>query len=197
MRAQEAFDEFVRDGVWPFLRGQGFKRSAATFHRADGANWQVINLQKSAYSAAAAVRFTANLGVAFDRLRDGVHDWPAGKRPAESRCHLRVRLGLLLSGEDTWWRLTPDSNLEAFTDTINTALANYAFPWLETRSDERRLIELMQDRDQLEGQRYDFLYWLARLANEHGELDLALRAEAVRAKKGAEIDRMRRVAPPL
>ncbi|MDX6525802.1 MAG: hypothetical protein QOI43_1313, partial [Gaiellales bacterium] len=30
MRAQEAFDELVRDGVWPFLAPRGFLRTKYT-----------------------------------------------------------------------------------------------------------------------------------------------------------------------
>jgi hypothetical protein len=46
VRAQEAFDELVRDGICPFLEQRGFLRSTFTFHRKAGSNRQVINLQK-------------------------------------------------------------------------------------------------------------------------------------------------------
>ena len=62
------------------LRGE-----EATFHRPDGENWQVINLQKSTYSSGHEVTFTINLGVALDRLRDQIHTWPEGRRPSAVR----------------------------------------------------------------------------------------------------------------
>ncbi|MDX6564906.1 MAG: hypothetical protein QOE10_568, partial [Gaiellales bacterium] len=122
MRAQEAFDELVRDGVWPFLEARGFLRAKYTFHRRVGPNWQVINLQKRGSSDATRVTFTANLGVALDRLRSGSYDWAPGRRPAEYRCHLRERVGYLLREDDTWWEVTADANVVALAETITLVL---------------------------------------------------------------------------
>lgn len=188
MRAQEAFDEMIRDGIWPFLKTHGFKRSKTTFHRPEAKNWQVINVQKSTYSDAGEVSFTINLAVALDLLRDQIHNWPEGKRPPESRCHLRQRIGILLRGQDTWWSLTPDSNIAALSDTINTAIAHVGLPWLEARSDEERLLAVARDPAQLSAQRRDHLHWLAQLARtlNKPELVTAIQAEQVlRAEQAA------------
>src|SRR5258708_495552 len=90
--AQETFERMVGDDIWPFLRERGFKRSKGTFHRAAGAHWQVVNLQKSAYSDRDAVSFTINLGVARDDLRRDESDRREGKRPPVYGCHFQERL---------------------------------------------------------------------------------------------------------
>jgi hypothetical protein len=147
VRAQEAFDELVGDGIWPFLQQRGFMRSKFTFHRKAGPNWQVINLQKRASSDASRVTFTANLGVAVDRLRSGSYDWSPGRRPAEYRCHLRERIGYLLRDEDTWWEVSADSNIVALAETITLVLDLYAIPWLDARSSDAALMDLLGEHD--------------------------------------------------
>jgi hypothetical protein len=189
VRAQEAFDELVADGVWPFLEQRGFLRSRSTFHRRAGANWQVINLQKRTSSDAARVSFTANLGVALDRLRTGTYDWPPGRRPAEYRCHLRERIGYLLREDDTWWEVTADSNVVALAETVTLALELYALPWLDARSHEDALVALVRDPAALRAEGGpERLRWLARLMDLLGEHD---------ARRAVELESARRHAARL
>jgi hypothetical protein len=187
MRAQEAFDELVLEGVWPFLEQRGFMRSKYTFHRRRGVNWQVVNLQKSSHSDASTVRFAANLGVALERLRTGAYDWAPGRRPAEFRCHLRVRAGQLLSERDTWWEVGPDSNLDALAETVTLVLDLYAIPWLDERSTDDGLVALARDPEALRSdQGPDSLRWLSKLMSQLGELDAQRLVDAESARRHAE-----------
>jgi hypothetical protein len=187
MRAQEAFDELVAEGVWPFLEPRGFMRSKYTFHRKAGPNWQVINLQKRASSDASRVVFTANLGVALDRIRTGTYDWAPGRRPAEYRCHLRERIGYLLRDEDTWWVVSADSNVVALAETITLVLELYAIPWLDARSSDQALVALVRDPASLQAERGpERLRWLARLMDLLGEHDARRAVELESARRHAE-----------
>jgi hypothetical protein len=187
VRAQEAFDELVRDGIWPFLEPRGFMRSKFTFHRKVGPNWQVINLQKRASSDASRVTFTANLGVALDRLRSGTYDWRAGRRPAEYRCHLRERIGYLLRDEDTWWEVSADSNVVALGETITLVLELYAIPWLDARSSDAALLALVRDPAALQVEDGPArLRWLARLMDLLGEHDARRAVESESARRHAQ-----------
>jgi hypothetical protein len=186
VRALEAFDELVGDGIWPFLEQQGFLRSKFTFHRKAGSNWQVINLQKRASSDASRVTFTANLGVALDRLRSGTSDWPAGRRPAEYRCHLRERIGYLLRDEDTWWEVSADSNIMALAETITLVLELYGIPWLDARSSDAALLALVRDPAALRVEDGPGrLRWLARLMDLLGEQAARRAVEAESARRHA------------
>jgi hypothetical protein len=187
VRAQEAFDELVRDGVWPFLAQRGFMRDRSTFHRRVGANWQVVNLQKAASSDAGRVSFTANLGVALDRLRTGTYDWRPGRRPAEYRCHLRERIGYLLRDEDTWWEVSADSNVVSLAETITLALELYGLPWLDARSSDAALVALVRDPVALRAEGgADRLRWLARLMDLLGEHDARRIVEIESARRHVE-----------
>ncbi|MEO9174734.1 MAG: DUF4304 domain-containing protein [Gaiellales bacterium] len=186
MRAQEAFDELVDGRVWPFLLTHDFKRSRYTFHRRHGANWQVINLQKSTRSSAEIVHFTANLGVALDRLRTGGYDWAPGRRPPEFRCHMRARVGQLLSGRDTWWDLSADSNTVALGETVTLVLELYAMPWLDARSTDEALIALARDPEALRDEPgQDPLRWLSRLMGQLGEAEARRTVDAEAARRHA------------
>jgi hypothetical protein len=187
VRAQEAFDELVLEGVWPFLEARGFLRSKATFHRRVGPNWQVINLQKRGSSDATLVTFTANLGVALDRLRSGSYDWAPGRRPAEYRCHLRERVGYLLREDDTWWEVTADANVVALAETITLVLELYAIPWLDARSTDDALIALVRDPVALRAEGGpERLRWLARLMDLLGQHDARRAVEVESARRHAE-----------
>jgi hypothetical protein len=187
VRAQEAFDELVGDGVWPFLETRGFLRSKYTFHRKVGPNWQVINLQKRASSDATRVTFTANLGVALDRLRSGTYDWSPGRRPAEYRCHLRERVGYLLREDDTWWEVSADTNVVALAETITLVLELYAIPWLDARSTEDALVALVRDPAALRAEGGpERLRWLARLMDLLGQHDARRAVEVESARRHAQ-----------
>jgi hypothetical protein len=151
----------------------------------------VINLQRRTDSNAAEIPFTINLGVAIERLPDRAHNWSVGKRPLEYRCHFRRRLGWLMAGMDTRWSLTPDTNTVALADTTNTALEAYGFPWLEARSNEDRLLDIVRDAERHEAETYPDLVWLAEIAEQRGTGDLHAWAQAVKARKWGEVERLR------
>jgi hypothetical protein len=142
MRAQEAFEEMLAEHIWPALKDKGFKRSKSTFHRPIDENWEVVNLQRSYYSDRDEVRFTVNVAVGIERLREGALTWADDKRPPEYKCHFRERLGILLSGRDTWWSVTPDTNTAELAGSVLLAVERYGLPWLEARSTHERLRSL-------------------------------------------------------
>jgi hypothetical protein len=191
--AQEKFDELVRDGVWPFLRAHGFKRTRATFHHPVGDNWEVVNLQKSRWSDRRSVSFTVNLAVGLDRLRERQYDWGEGKRPSDARCQLRKRLGLLMSDRDLWWKVGRLTRIPALADTVNTALERYAFPWLEARSTDDALLALLRSEEGLRAEPVHHLYWLEKLAARLGDEELARRVSAERERKDAALEERRRL----
>ena len=62
--AQEIFAAMLRDELAPRLRQLGFKGSRQAFLLPDDHRWIQIGFQKSAWSDAGSVRFTANVTVA-------------------------------------------------------------------------------------------------------------------------------------
>jgi hypothetical protein len=186
--AQDAFDELLRAHIWPFLKGRGFKRSKATFHRPVGQNWQVVNFQKSVSSDRDAVRFTVNLAVAIDRLRSGVYDWPEGKRPPQMRCHLRERLGAVMSDRDVWWEVFPRLELDPLAEAIMLALDRYGLPWLDAHASEDAIVALLQDDARIQEELPHHLYWYAELMEKLGNDELRRKADAERKRLEREAE---------
>lgn len=136
--AQDLYDEMVRNSIAPRMKARGFKKTRTNFHRNVGPNWEVVNLQRSAYSEADHVSFTVNLGVAFESIREAVRPsgWKQGTRPTEYACHLRQRLGLVLGDRDIWWDIFPETDVPALGDAVAEAIERFGLPWLERRSDD-------------------------------------------------------------
>jgi hypothetical protein len=183
--AQEAFESLVRDRVWPSLREHGFKRSRSTFHRRHGPNWQVVNLQKSEYSSRDEVSFTVNLAIGLESLREGVLSWPDGRRPAESKCHVRQRMGALLTGEDVWWDVTADGDIEQTAEAVRVALEQYGLPWLDAHTDDERLAAIANDPVALRATPPFVLHPIARLMRKRGDEGAA---EAVEQELARQTD---------
>ena len=140
---QSRFDEMVRLTIGPVLKSEGFLRTKYSFHRRVERNWEVINLQKSGFSDKAIVRFAANLGVGLDTLRGS--RWADDTRPPVNKCQLRERLGVLITGEDTWWwAVTQDTDITEMGEAIVSALRQYGLPWLDAHATNDRLRELVR-----------------------------------------------------
>jgi hypothetical protein len=177
MTAQEAFEAFVRDEIWPFLKERGFKRSKGTFHRPVGEDWEIINLQKSAYSDADEVRFTINLAVAYKSLTEGGRGWPKGKRPPAHQASVQQRLGLLLGERDAWWEVAADGGTAALADAVLLALERYGVPWLEERSTLEAVFALLANRERLNAEPAHLVSIYKRLADTAGRDDLVAVAD--------------------
>jgi hypothetical protein len=189
MTAQDAFDALVRDHIAPPLSVLGFKRTRATFHRPVEENWEVINLQRSQFSSAASVSFTANLAVGLDILREGVHDWAEGKRPPESRCHFRSRIGWLLSRQDVWWDIKPDTDLLAMSEAVLEAVTRYGLPWLAVYSHPEQAWPA--HRDDLRSLHFMELKPLGQLVAKLGLPDAEEAVAAERQRRNEEVRRLR------
>lgn len=173
----------VAQNIGPSLKASGFKRSKATFHRPVGDNWEVVNLQRSRYSDREVVRFTVNLAVGIGRLREGVLTWADGKRPNEYKCHFRERLGILSSGRDTWWRVSPDTNVVELAEAVLLAIETYGLPWLEARSTDEGLRSVARsDLSRVYAHHLDIL---ARLMDDLGDEQAGAMIERELQRRGA------------
>lgn len=176
MTAQETFEAFIGDEVWPFLKQRDFRRSKGTFHHAVGESWEIINLQKSSYSDSDEVHFTANLAVAFKSLTEGGRGWPKGKRPPAHGCRVQQRLGFVLGEHDTWWSVSAGADTESLGDAVRLALERYALPWLVARSSEEAVFQLLADPDRLASEPAHLVPVYKLLAEGAGREDLAASA---------------------
>lgn len=139
--AQERLRAVIDLAVAPVLKAHGFKKQAKTFWLPGEGAWGVANFQSSARGERCAGRFTVNLGVALERLRDVSVGW-TGERPKESDCHMRERLGFLLPDrlpQDYWWAVDPDTDLARLGDEMAALMAEVVVPFLVARTSEKAL----------------------------------------------------------
>jgi hypothetical protein len=146
MSALDDFDVVVGDVVAPALREWGFRRRRTTFRRRSGEAWQIVNLQKSKWSARERVEFTVNLGVALDALAGDPPAWASRGWPLEYECHFRMRLAALGEADDRWeslgrWR---DSRRRTARRVLD-GLSERGVPWLDLYSDPALLLAHIAD----------------------------------------------------
>ncbi len=162
-RAQSVFKRFVDEEIAPFLRERGFARSGSTFHvRRDDA-WGVVNFQRSASSTAAQVRFTVNVGATSEHLRDHPPwKWGGGRRPAESSCVVRERIGSLSGQSDVWWTIDHEAHLARLGEDVRAVLADYALRWLEPLLSNDALATFVREHGTVEADEAEIVAALSR-----------------------------------
>lgn len=125
-------DRAVNLGLRPRLRDCGFRRNSTHYWRGEGDVIQVLSVQKSQWNSSDSGKFTLNLGVHFPLVAEvllGRDNMP--RPPQESYCILRQRAGMLLSGRDEWWTVTPETDVDELAGTLQRALEEHVLPWFE------------------------------------------------------------------
>ncbi|HYF71751.1 MAG TPA: DUF4304 domain-containing protein [Nocardioides sp.] len=138
--AQSLYDLLVKEHLSPGLRALGFKGSGGRYALAGVAPFALLGLQKSAYSDAAEVQFTANLTVVsedvWQTLRSQRPHYPERPSPG-TRYGDRVpqaRIGALTpSGEDKWWRVTSPELLSDVASDVLHDVEVYGVPWMRSQ----------------------------------------------------------------
>lgn len=127
--------------VAPTLKAAGFRKRRNAFNRSvAGQLVHVIDFQMGTYLPGTMYgEFTINLGVYLPRVADRLDRYQLGvpvKQDSDGRrawvnesdCHLRYRIGHLLTpSEDTWWSL---DDAEAAATAVD-ALSNVGLAWLD------------------------------------------------------------------
>lgn len=183
--AQEAFAALIEDDLSPLLVDFGFRRVGNTFHRGVGANWEVVNVQKSRSSSLRVVTFTVNLGVGWAGLREGTLTWPDGQRPALTQCHFADRLGTVAEGRDVWYDLTRWTNTHKLATRVAGVLEESGLPWLDGRSSSEEALALAGSDAVMKRLPVPQLAPFVRVADLLGETALSDRLHALIVAKDA------------
>jgi hypothetical protein len=142
MDAQAAFEGLVSSAARS-LAQEGFSQRGQTLHRRKGANWQVVNFQKSVASSAQRVVFTINVGIVSARLTAFFSRKNVNKKPTSDDCHWRKRIGYLLpTQQDVWWTLDDRTKLDALITEMLTVIMHYALPVLDQYASDEQLRDL-------------------------------------------------------
>jgi len=135
---QAVYNDLVKERLSPAFRRLGFTGSGGRYSLKSDSCWALLGLQKSAYSDAREVQFTANLLVvaraAWSAMRAERTYLP--ERPSPSTKYgppaAIQRIGRLLPDPaDLWWRLTTDSDISAVAEDALNKVRDYGLPWLQ------------------------------------------------------------------
>ncbi len=77
------------------------------------------------------MRFTIEIGAGPERLRHYVPWWAERSRPRITDCLVRERIGLLADGNDRWWEIGRETELDRLGSEVRWFLAEYGLPFLE------------------------------------------------------------------
>jgi len=150
--------EAIQKPVTEFLRAAGFKKSGRTYNRlVDDGLAHVINFQMGRYPLAnqsvTGIRqnehgkFTVNLGIHLPCVSKIEWGKIGQGTLREYDCQVRVRLGGLAYGQDTWWPLEPPA-LET-GQTMTGLLEKYGLPFLSTFANYESVLVYQRDHGEL------------------------------------------------
>lgn len=135
----ELIDELIKIHLKPYLRERNFRNKSSTFFRQNNDLIEVISPQKDKYNNESKGSFTINLGVYWPKAQEILGRICATFPPKEYDCTLRERLGTLFSaGQNFWWNIVPDSDIQRVGAEVVEKIHNYAMPWFvrATSADE-------------------------------------------------------------
>lgn len=128
---EEKFDYLVSKVIWSHFKPLGYKKSGNNFRFYDDTNeWgKIVNFQKSMYYNKEHIHFTINIGLF---LNDTYLNFgkPPGNKFTEPSCVIRNRIGDLMNTKDTWYDLTPETDIENFSENIETIFKKYILSYL-------------------------------------------------------------------
>jgi hypothetical protein len=143
--ARESFAAWLASDIGPVLRAHSFTKSGSNFHLRGSEGWGVINFQKSQWGSRSETRFTINVGVALDKLAP-IFDRDPTKRPPESMCDWRKRIGRLMdSPRDTWWSVGAATRVQDLTTEVLPLIVDRALPWIDRRLTVDGFIRAMRE----------------------------------------------------
>lgn len=140
----------IEKEVFSKLKPLGFQRKGRTLNRRlDSGLIQVINFQSGQYPIGQGYeipglrenlygKFTVNLGVCIESLYKLEFPTKSKKYYKEHECQIRNRLGLLLTGQDSWWEITIDNNIIA--QEIIEGVETKAFDWFSGVDTKEKII---------------------------------------------------------
>ncbi|MBY3433935.1 DUF4304 domain-containing protein [Rhizobium laguerreae] len=147
--AAKRIDEVITRGFAQFLKGEGFKKSGRNWHRPQGEDWLIVNLQASSSNFGENGKFTVNLGVFVAAVASMAGQNVIEGKPSEPNATLRARLGELVHGRDHWWEVTAAANLDMVAADLVEKMQSTGIPWLEFHLDPPRLAAALKESPSL------------------------------------------------
>lgn len=142
MEISQQFAELV-ESLRATLKSYGYKRQGNYFYKQDNENVCVIQLQKSMSSSANEIKFTVNLGVCSQAIRQFGSVTPPKNKPIIDDCHWNRRLGELLPIKyDKWWYINENTHINELKQELQSHIVSLVIPEIEAYSQDEQLLAL-------------------------------------------------------
>jgi hypothetical protein len=171
----------IAAGVSSWLKANGFRRRARSFHREHAQFVHTLYFQASRLNEPGAAVFAVNVGIEWPSLytlwTGAEYSFDAaGCTFLTARIHPENGVG-----QDFWWPATDPSPAQSSAERIVAVLEAHALPFWERYSDARSALDLLEHFSAFAG----IPVWLLRAAllRELGEVDQAMDALQVARRK--------------
>lgn len=144
-----SIDEVIKLGLADLLKTHGFKKSGRNWHRADGENWLIVNVQASRSNFGEIGKFTVNLGVYAAAVAALAGQGAINGKPKEYDSTIRERLGNLAYGRDHWWEIESGSNLDLISADLVEKMLSVGIPWFDSHRDIAHLAAALRNSPSL------------------------------------------------
>jgi len=128
----EAFNELVKDLLWPAFKALGYKKSGNNFRYYNSGGWgKIVQLQKSAYNPAHELSFTVNVGLYLLDYDYYLCGETSGRLFRESACVVRRRIGQFTGGQaNEWLTFTDNLDKNLLFNKLSTDFTQHIHPYL-------------------------------------------------------------------
>lgn len=153
MSLQEVFKQIVKETISPLFKSKGFKKSGNNFAKAFPDFSWAVNIQLSRHNTKEELEFTINTGIYTDKLFGTLNEWEPPKFPREHEAVLRARISELKGESDSWYKLTPESDLDKIKKQLQSDILFVIFPYfhqMQTIEDVIRELELREESGKFE-----------------------------------------------
>jgi hypothetical protein len=125
---------------------EGFKKQGNNFAHVCSDFTATVNIQSSKWNTEDEVEFFFNTGIYIDKLFGTVFLYQQPSFPMEVNSVLRIR-ATELTKNDTWYRLTIDTDVEQLKRMITNDITEYIFPHFRQFESIKDVINAMELRE--------------------------------------------------
>ncbi|MEK4327947.1 DUF4304 domain-containing protein [Paenibacillus sp. FSL R7-0297] len=146
MTIQDVLKEVVKETIAPLFKVEGFKKQGNNFAHVCSNISATVNIQSSKWNTQDEVEFFFNTGIYIEELFGTVYLYPKPSFPMEINSVLRIR-GTELTKNDSWYRLTINTNIEQLKRMIMKDITEYILPHLRQFESINDVIKVMELRE--------------------------------------------------
>lgn len=127
-----AFNELVKDILWPAFKALGYKKSGNNFRYYNSEGWgKIVQFQKAAYNPAHEFAFTVNVGLYLLEYDYYLCGETSGQLFREPACVVRRRIDQFTGGQaNEWLTLTANHDKNLLFNKVATDFSHYIHPYL-------------------------------------------------------------------